>query len=179
MNPNVPYTDHERRVRQMMAGFRQHTPDSPAMPPPAVRLARVRMLLEEVLEFADKCAIDVSINLAGGGSRFLTGDYVPFDASVEDRKEGTFTVTHDESKTPDLVGMVDGLGDISVVNTGGFAACGVAMTPVLEAIDANNLLKIAKGKLDAGGKFIKHPDHQPPDLGFVLRGLGYEAPQPV
>jgi predicted HAD superfamily Cof-like phosphohydrolase len=175
MNPYAPYTDHERRVRQMMRAFNQNTPDTPRLPSETIRAARVRMLLEEVLEFADASAINVSVVIGKDQSRFIYSKYVPF-AESGDADEGSFTLTNDPLKEPDLVEMADALGDISVVNTGAFAACGIAMTPILEAIDSNNLLKVAKGKLDAGGKFIKSPDHQPPDIAFVLRSLGWEQP---
>lgn len=175
MNPYAPYTDHERRVRQMMRAYNQNTPNSPMMPSEAVRAARVRMLLEEVLEFADASAINVSVVTGKNESRFIFSKYVPV-AESGDADEGSFTLTNDPLREPCLVEMADALGDIGVVNTGAFAACGIPMTPILEAIDSNNLLKVAKGKLDAGGKFIKHPDHQPPDIGFVLRSLGWEQP---
>lgn len=147
-------TQHYARVREMMRGFGQATPDTPGLPDAATRMLRVRLLLEEVLELAAAAGVRVQAGSQGPPVRF---EDLVFSAS---------------DAPPDLVQMLDAFCDISVVNTGGFVACGVPDGPLLAVVDQNNLLKIATGRLCAEtGKFIKSPDHPPPDIAAELAAL--------
>lgn len=169
----IPLTDHERRVRTMMQSFRQATPDSPTMPEAALRAARVALLLEEVVEFADESAIVIQV-LVGNDAVLLQPRRVPVGHVAADT-DGCWTLVEDESREPCLVGMADALADISVVNTGAFVACGIRMTPLLECVDANNLLKVATGRLnEETGKFEKHPNHPKPNFAYELKLQGYQ-----
>lgn len=171
--PLIPMTDHERRVHEMMRGYRQATPDEPTMPDENIRATRVALLLEEVLEFAEESAITVQIHFQREYLTLLPKRVPLYDLQCED---GCWSLMNTPNREPNLVGMIDALADISVVNTGAFVACGVRMTPVLECVDANNLLKIATGRLDEeSGKFIKAPNHPKPDFAYVLRAQNYQG----
>lgn len=161
-------TPHERRVKEMMIGFGQDTPHNPtALAHDAkTRKARVRFLLEEVLELAEAEGVTVALAMDDG-------TYMPFDHG--DARDGR--IRYDENgDEPDLEKIVDALTDISVVNTGAFIAHGVRVAPMLEITDSNNLLKIANGKLNPEtGKFEKAPNHPVPNYAFALRVQGYMA----
>jgi predicted HAD superfamily Cof-like phosphohydrolase len=165
-----PLTPHERRVKAMMLGFGQRCPASPTVGPPEDRISRARLKLEETLEYLDKAALSLRVKSLGYDIVTINLDK-PFDAP-----EGFVVEVHPDKK-PDLVGMMDALGDDSVVNTGSFVAHGVRMTPILEAIDENNLMKIANGKLDDHGKFQKAKDHPVVNLEFALALQGYDPEQ--
>ena len=140
---------HYDRVREMMRGFGQHTPEHPRVPDEHARKRCFFLLLEEVLEYGAAAGL-VAITHQGDGTVLHIDDLV---------------IVEDDSTDPDLVGMVDACADISVVNMCAFAAMGIQPDPVLEMVDENNLLKIATGTLDeTTGKFKKHPDHPKPEF---------------
>lgn len=143
---------HEERVITMMRGFGQNTPDRPTIPALQDRIRCFRLLLEEVLEYGDAAGLS-AVTHSGAGQTLHIDDLVVRPTEWE----------------PVLEGMVDACADISVVNTCAFAAMGVRMQPVLELVDANNLLKIETGTLDPiSGKFKKHPDHPKPDFESAI-----------
>jgi predicted HAD superfamily Cof-like phosphohydrolase len=144
----------------MMRGYGQLTPDKPCTPDEKTRRLRAQLELEEVLEFVRDSGFDV-VALAYCGdprdSHITLGGFCP----GEPTKLGDYTLV--SVRECDPVGVVDGLADISVVNTGSAVAFGVDLEPILEIVDNNNLLKIKTGKRDpATGKFIKHPNHPSP-----------------
>lgn len=149
---------HERRVREMMVLFGQAVPDTPSIPPQETRCLRARLLLEEVLEYIAAAGLAVHLETERGPVAITM-------SSLQIVPQGS----------PDLVAMTDALADISVVTTGAFAAQGTRMAPVLECVDANNLMKVSRGRLDASGKFIKAADHPPPDLAPVLGLQGWKG----
>lgn len=175
-NPLLPeLTPHERRVKEMMMAFGQATPDRPTIPDLKTRLLRVRLLLEEVFEFAEASAVSVTFTAKATPETRAAIEQGKADYNVE--FEG-MSFADNPNRKPDLVAMLDGLSDISVVNVGAFVACGVRMSPCLEAVDANNLAKVARGREDPDtGKFIKPPDHQPPNLELTLALQGYQKPE--
>ena len=150
---------HEVRVREMMVAFRQRVPSQPEIPDLEMRKLRVRLLVEEVLETAEAYGIEVGLNI--GVNYFpIDMDNLAFVASGEE---------------PDLVKIIDGHGDISVVNVGGAAACGVELEGILEQIDANNLAKVTNGHVCPDtGKFIKPEGHPAPPIAEVLEMQGYQ-----
>lgn len=148
------FTDQWGRVRDMMRGFGQPTPDTPTMPADGRLQARSLLTVEEGLEWADACGVDVYVDNPNGGPPI----------NLHGKK-----LRYVKTRPANFKLMMDAAGDIAVVNTGNFVECGVADVPILETIDANNLLKVANGKLNPDtGKFEKAPDHQPPDLKFPL-----------
>lgn len=141
-------SEHYQRIAKMMQGFDQDTPDSPTVADEKTRILRVRLIMEEALEFAA-----------------ASGVFVQIDGETLDFDELEFVGT----ATPNLVEMADGLADLSVVTIGSLVAFGIADEPLLKEVDENNLLKIATGHKDpATGKFIKAPDHPLPNIAGVL-----------
>jgi predicted HAD superfamily Cof-like phosphohydrolase len=142
---------HQQRVCMMMNWFNQATPLVPVVPEDKVVKLRVALPLEETFELAEASGYEVRLN----------GQKVNYE-DLELVRVGE----------PYMEDVIDAFGDISVVTVGGLAAYGVADTPVLEAIDENNLLKKAGGRENpVTGKFEKSPDHKPPDINAVLLNL--------
>jgi predicted HAD superfamily Cof-like phosphohydrolase len=71
----------------------------------------------------------------------------------------------------DFVEMVDALADILVVTYGTAIEMGVDLEPVFAEVHRSNMSK--NGGKDAGGKILKGPAFQPPDIPGVLAKQGY------
>lgn len=150
-------TTHWRRVRQMMLGFGQAAPEALlSEPSPELLKSRLMLNLEELLE---------QIRDAGFELRFTNNSDLYPEIDID-------ALAMSCVRPPDMVKLLDGITDLSVTNTGFFVALGVPDSPFLEEVDANNLLKIATGKLNTEtGKFEKTKDHPAPDIAGVLKKL--------
>jgi predicted HAD superfamily Cof-like phosphohydrolase len=154
-------TQHFSRIRRMMQGFGQRVPEVPEMPDEKDRISRGRLILEELLEYLEGAALQLCV-------------------SGDDPADPESRLAFEELKiaglpgaAPNFVLMADALTDLSVVTIGSFVSMGIPDGPLLELVDENNLLKIARGHLDkTTGKFIKPADHQPPDIANLLLKLG-------
>lgn len=156
-------TDHQVRVERMMKGFGQEVPSVPTMPDEATRVLRARLIMEECLEtIQDGLRVRV-----GEGDKQIDSDLY-FDSLVFEAMDGP----------ADMIELADGVADVSVVSIGTLSACGIKDQALLEEVDANNQGKIDTAKVDEFGKFIKHPDHQPPDIFGVLVTQGW-TPSPM
>lgn len=121
------------------------------------RILRVRMLLEEVLEFAKASAIRVTVHVGHGGVLHGASDleFEPHDA--------------DE---PDLVAMTHELGDCQVIVSG----CAVQLgLPLLAAVSAEihpaNMRKLGpdgRPVLRADGKVVKPEGWKPANVARVV-----------
>lgn len=159
---------HEQRVREMMNGFGQFGPDKPTVPDEKTRRLRCKLILEEALEFIKAAGFDVVIANPCRSATLPVTDY----SHEPSDQIGSYTFQSTGS-APDLVEMADGIADISVVTVGTAIACGIAIEPLLQLVDENNLLKIATGrKCPETGKFLKAPNHPKPDIaGEIARQL--------
>jgi predicted HAD superfamily Cof-like phosphohydrolase len=143
-------TDHQRRVEQFMMLAHQDLPAHPTLPNESILRLRATLILEEALETIQ--ALGFAVKRDGDAHKYIV---VPV-------------------YVPKLVDIVDGCADLSVVTVGTLSACGVADAPVLAAVDHNNLAKFGPGGYRrADGKWIKPPDHQPPDFTKILTDQGW------
>ena len=150
---------HESRVRKMMQGFGQYCPLSPTVSDQKTRELRLRLMLEELFEYADACGIDISTKIL----------YVPVDGEPYSLDFNDLVFPQMKRTIPGLVDIADALADIRVTLTGSFLAHGIPMEAVTEEVDRNNLLKLANGrKCPDTGKFLKHRDHPKVDLRPIL-----------
>jgi len=145
-------TEHQERVEEFMKKAGQVVPARPIMCPNEILRLRANLILEEALETIEAMGFQVVLK--------------PFDGAIE---------VGPQVREPDLVKIVDGCGDISVVTTGTLSALGVKDRPVLEAVDANNLAKFGPGsyRRESDGKWMKPPDHKAPDIMGLLILQGY------
>lgn len=73
----------------------------------------------------------------------------------------------------DLIEMVDALADILVVTYGTAVELGVDLEPVFAEVHRSNMSK--NGGKDAGGKVLKGPAFEPPNILGELTKQGYPA----
>ena len=144
-------TEHQLRVEKFMRLAGQQVPARPIMVSSEVRKLRANLIFEEALE-----------TIRGLG----------FNLHLD--KDGYYVL--DEVGPPDIVQIVDGCADVSVVTTGTLSAIGVSDVPILEMVDQNNLEKFGPGsyRRESDGKWMKAPGHKAPDImgALILQGYG-------
>jgi len=150
---------------------KQELPDEPTLPDAKVRKLRAALIFEEAMETISALGVDIVMHVdtnmyVGGDSKrryFLLNQAHP---------DGHGTVVSHEyqaSAPGNLQLIADGCADVSVVTVGTLSACGIADTPVLEAVDQNNLDKSGPGHTwRKDGKLIKPPGHPEPALKEAL-----------
>jgi len=144
-------TEHQQRIEEFMRLAGQAVPLKPTMPSLEVRRLRANIILEEARE---------TINGLG------------FEIGIDSHEIPVVS----ESGEPNIIEVVDGCADISVVTIGTLSAFGVADKPLLETVDAANLRKFGPGsyRRETDGKWMKPPDFKAPDIISVLMSQGYE-----
>lgn len=144
-------TDHQDRIRKFMVLAGQRCPTIPTMPDEETRRLRAKLILEECLETIHALGLSViTINPQQQGVIMSNVHIIPFSA-------------------PDMVEVIDGLADISVVTYGTAIAMGVDMDPIIKEVDQNNLAKFGPGGYRRDdGKWIKPPGHKKPDISGLL-----------
>lgn len=132
----------------------QKVPATIEMPSKEQRMLRVKLLLEEVLEYANAAGIKVAIK----------DDYElnSIELFVED-----FTLT--EGGVPNLVDMIDGLCDIVYVAVGGQLETGINPEPFDTEVCDSNDSKFIDGHRAENGKWIKGRSYRPVDLKSILK----------
>jgi predicted HAD superfamily Cof-like phosphohydrolase len=157
---------HQQRVDSFMSLANQRLPLRPELMTPAERELRARLIFEEVMETINDLGVVILFAITG------REEDLPLNNPFASGKKGdprTFDHTYETVNYFDIVGVVDGCGDISVVTTGTLSALGVSDEAVLRAVDENNLDKFGPGhSFSPQGKLIKPPGHTPPDLGAIL-----------
>jgi predicted HAD superfamily Cof-like phosphohydrolase len=161
-------TAHAHRVLAFMLRAKQAAPTKPMVPDEKTRILRAKLIFEEAMETIDALGVTVSIQSKRSG--ICSAQNVNHDEDVEYLFQAT--------REPNLVEIVDGCADISVVTIGTLLACGVEDVPVLECVDASNLGKFGPGhSYREDGKLIKSPDFVKPDFKDVLLKQGYACPE--
>lgn len=151
-------SDHQLLVEEFMRLASQDFPSMPGLPAEPVLLFRAKLILEEALETIRGLGY-VPVWRDGGSD---SGELTP-----ELRKSGN---------APDIIEIVDGCADVSVVTIGTLSALEIADVEILEAVDNNNLEKFGPGgHRRADGKWVKPPGHKPPDILGLLRKQGYQG----
>lgn len=144
-------SQHQQNVDKFMRLAKQVVPISPTIPPPEIRMLRARLIMEEAIETVAGLGVDMTFKSS------------PEPACFAD-------IEFEDNGNPDLIEIVDGCADISVVTTGTLSACGVADCSVLETVDENNLMKFGPGGYEdpVTKKWIKPPNHKKPNIGWLL-----------
>jgi predicted HAD superfamily Cof-like phosphohydrolase len=149
-------TDKTYRPQQdivtLMTQFNQEVKNSPALPDPATRLLRARLVFEEALEFVKGCGCTVAMPADGTRGE----DH----AAVIDE----ITVELDSKGKPDLVEYVDGCIDQLVVTYGALNAAGIKAQPAWDEVQRSNMSKawphcsVCDAVLEGGsGEELVHP----------------------
>lgn len=167
-------TKQQQDVRTFMQTFGQATPETPVIPDDNVRILRVKLLLEEVLELAEASGVKI-VSEVPKGEAITRGNL-----QVSSNGDNVY-----------LVGVADALADIDYVNQGAAVAYGLNLEPFQDEVHSSNMSKLwseddlATDALKVGyliygsnqgkyvvknpdGKVIKSPSYRPADLKKVL-----------
>ena len=143
---------HQQRVEKFMQLAQQAVPNVVGIPALEVRILRAKLMLEEVLETVAALGVHVIVN----GSAIDPATF-HFEES---------------GQVPNLVEIIDGCLDVHVVTTGTQVACGAPDELVQALVDINNLEKFGPGGFRrSDGKWVKPPNHQPPDIAGALEQI--------
>ena len=149
-----PYVEQVRRFHEAMGLPVRTVPD---VGTPEERVLGVRLLLEEVLEYAAACAVRVLVHVGRGGVLHGASD-LEFEP-------------HDVNQ-PDLVAMTHELGDVQVIVSGRAVQFGL---PILDAVTVEihpaNMRKLGpdgKPVRRADGKVVKPEGWQPANVARVV-----------
>lgn len=139
--------------------------------PELERLLRARLVLEEALEFVEAMGCTVY-----APDSFIEGQLtqvVPTDIQIQ----------IDPTRDVDLELAADALADTAYVVEGSAVQLGIDLDPVFAEVHRSNMSKLgADGKpiyRAEDGKVLKGPGFRPPDIGRVLRDLGWNDPHCV
>lgn len=137
-------TDHYDRIKTFMKLVgSQHTPEEITEPSLEIRKLRAELILEEAFETIEALGFEVC----------PTFGLLELDQQFN------------------MIEVIDGCCDISVVAIGTLISCGVPDALFLKEVDENNISKIQHGTIREDGKLIKHPDHKPPRIQEILDSL--------
>lgn len=145
-------TEHYDRVRRFMELAGQATPDVPTEMDVETRELRARLLMEEVLE---------TIQRGLGISLYVVCPGCDKNILIDTRRK--LWLSSPDPYNP--VELLDGCCDVNVITTGTLIAAGLTDAEPQRLVDENNLAKFGPGGYRReDGKWIKPPDHQPPEL---------------
>jgi predicted HAD superfamily Cof-like phosphohydrolase len=134
-------------------------PSKPQVPDAKMILAQARLVFEETMELLEAVGVKVFVANAGEVDRH--------DIELE----------FDPKRKINIVEVAKEAADVSVVTIGMLSEFGIADTPVLEEVDANNLGKFdpaSGGYLDENRKWRKPANYPKPDILGVLVAQGYQ-----
>lgn len=120
-------------------------------------ILRVRLLLEEVLEFAEASGVEI-----------LTKEGDNLDTTS--LKDGELTFSH--TGRANLIEIADALGDIDYVSAGAAICYGIDMEPINDHVHSSNMSKFISGFKDENGKWNKGKDYTPVNLAPILQQQG-------
>lgn len=145
-------------VREFHKAFALPIRDIPDVGTPEERVLRVRLMLEEVLEFAKAAGVRIAPSLRSDDCINDLGDLEVFDSP--------------EEITPDLVQMAHELADIQYVVSGTAVQLGIPINECVEEIHSANMCKLGpdgKPIIDESGKVRKPEGWKPADVANILR----------
>lgn len=148
------------QVREFHKAFGRPVRDQPTVGMPDERVLRVRLMLEEVLEFAEAAGVDVYC-----GNRALT----PVNFRV------------DADRPANLAAMLHELADVSYVVDGTAVQLGLPLNLAVTEVHAANMRKLGpdgKPVVDARGKVRKPDGWRPADVAPLLAAFASDA-EPV
>jgi len=162
---NALLTLHETPVREFHKVFNHPINEVPTVPDAATRILRVKLQLEEVLEFARASGVRIEA-YRGEDEINITAVDVDIDFGTE------------LGVVPDIIDVADALGDIRVVTDGANLTWGFPQQEILEEIHASNMSKLGEdGKpiYREDGKILKGPNYCKPNIEKILIQHGWKG----
>lgn len=133
-------TLHQTRVEQFMSKCGQDVPEHPILPAQHIRKLRAALVLEEALELVAALGFTVRIPVSEPSPK----DGMPITPRNLDIQPLPYYPLKPDLPLEDILAPIaDGCADLSVVVTGALTACGLPDSPFLDAVDENNLAKLA------------------------------------
>ena len=147
-----------KHVREFHTAFGCPAPSKPTVPPDDRLRLRLRLVLEEVTELFDACAVceEIAGQLHG--------------ALIELESGGDGIFFKDEY---DMVKVADALADIDYVVEGMRLELGIDGEPIAAEVHRSNMAKVGATQRE-DGKILKPPGWTPPDIEGELRKQGWE-----
>lgn len=142
----------QQHVREWMVKAGQATPDRPGIPDDAVCRLRIKLIAEELQEFANALGYNLYFE---DDSRGIGAPSLRLGP-----------VTH--LGLPDLVEAYDGVCDLTVVVLGAAVALGVKLKPGFDEVMSSNDSKFIDGYRREDGKWVKGPSYRPAELAPVI-----------
>jgi predicted HAD superfamily Cof-like phosphohydrolase len=169
--PAASMGERGKMLRQFHDAYGVPMRDMPTSDVPELeRLLRARLVLEEALEFVEAMGCTVYVPDFMGGM----AQVVP---------SSDMLVQIDPTRDMDLELAADALADTAYVVEGSAVQLGIDLDPVFAEVHRSNMSKLgADGKpiyRTEDGKVLKGPGFRPPDIGRVLRDLGWNDPHCV
>lgn len=78
------------------------------------------------------------------------------------------------ARNKDMIGMCDALADLLYVTYGTAVVMGIDMEPISREVQRSNMTKDGGGQ-DSGGKIMKGPDFEKPDIYGTIAQQGWEG----
>lgn len=130
----------------------QECPSRPTIPSPDVRILRVKLIAEELMELCDALGIEMRLWCCPG-----------LDKEIN--------VACHESVWVDMTQAYDGVLDLEVVTTGTAVALGINTEPGWQEVHRSNMSKFIDGHKREDGKWVKGPSYSPANLKPILDHL--------
>lgn len=156
MNP------YQKDVGDFMRVMEQPTPATPTLDNYPF-LLRVKLIVEEAMEFAEASRIWVAVHEDDGSLLFDTHGVAPWPT-------GYIGLNDLPSGPPDMVAMIDALCDILYVTFGAAEAMGIDLDDFFAEVQASNMRK-ATGPVRSDGKRLKPEGWVGPDIAGILKRL--------
>lgn len=150
---------HTTPVAEFHAAFGHPIETAPTVPSLAQRLLRVKMLAEELAEFAEAAGI------------VLTIEQRPLQPLAMGHHETVVAVREARHAEVDLVECADGLTDLRYLVDGGNLIFGFDGDALLAEVHRSNMSKLGADGLPVrrdDGKTLKGPNYSPPNIASVL-----------
>lgn len=173
---NRAKTPHQQRIEAFMQLAQQNLPIEPEVPTEQVRLLRAKLIFEEAMETINALGVQISFEIPAEIVERESYDtsFGINDPQEPDPKKQLLPHSYAVVAEGNMVEIVDGCCDISVVTIGTLSACGVSDDAVLRLVDESNLSKFGPGhSIREDGKLVKPPDFVAPDFAAALRAQGW------
>lgn len=149
-------------VKEFHEAFGHPVKTAPEVPDLKTRILRVKLLLEEVLEFANASGVCV------------------YAYDIDDKVLLTCSELEfwESDEKPDIIEAADALADIRYVTDGANLVWGFPQNELLKEVHSSNMSKLgedSKPIYREDGKVIKGVNYTPPDIKKVLIEAGWKG----
>lgn len=132
-----------------MAYAGQDLPAQAMLPAKDVRILRLKLIAEELVELAEASNIEVVINVDG----------------TQYRSRITQAIGHHGAL---IEGAADAIADLLYVVYGAAVAWGIRIDPIFGEVHRSNMTKFIDGHVNESGKYVKGPSYEPARIKEIL-----------